>query len=437
MAKLPTPGTIAQTKADPDGITEWVLSNGVHVVLKPTTFKQDSIIFRAVSPGGTSLASDADYIPAATAADVVEQGGLGGFNAIDLDKVLAGTTAAVRADIGPTEQGLAGGSSSKDLETMFQLINLKFTAPRVDPVAFGVFKDRLKVALANDQSMPETVFDEALTAALTQNHPRSRPLTPQRVDEMNLDKSVAFYKDRFADAGSFLFVFVGSFDVATMKPLVERYLGSLPTLHRSEMVKDVGMHPPDSVVEKQVMSGIEPRSQVSIVFSGPFVNDEQHRVIASAMAETLGGNLQRTLREDLGGTYGVEVAPDFQKQPTQEYRLTINFSCDPARVDDLVAATFKEIDRYKELGPSASQVADAREGAARDFQSNSERNEYLLNRILFKYEYGEDVNDVFNMQSYYQQITGQAMRQAAQQYLNTNRYVKVTLMPQAQAAAAR
>ena len=437
MAKLPAAGAVAQTKTASNGITEWTLSNGVHVVLKPTTLKQDEIIFRAISPGGTSLASDADYIPAATAADVVEQGGLGAFNAIDLDKILAGTTAAVRADIGPTEQGLAGGSSNKDLETMFQLINLKFTAPRPDPVAFGVFKDRLKVALANDQSMPETVFDEALTAALTQNHPRSRPLTPERLNEMNLDKSVAFYKDRFADASSFLFVFVGSFDLATMKPLVERYLGGLPSLHRVEMVKDIGMRPPDMVVDKQVRSGIEPRSQVSIVFSGPFQNDEQHRVIASAMAETLGGNLQRTLREDLGGTYGVSVEPSFQKQPTPEYQLSINFSCDPERVDALVAAAFREVDRYKTLGPSASQVQDARTGLTRDFEANSERNEYLLNRLLFKYEYGENVNDVFDMRPYYDQITGAALRQAAQMYLNTNRYVKVTLMPEAQTAVAR
>ena len=231
---------------------------------------------------------------------------------------------------------------------------------------------------------------------------------------MNLDKSVAFYKDRFADASSFQFVFVGSFDLATMKPLVERYLGSLPSLHRAEAVKDIGMHPPDSVVEKQVKSGIEPRSQVSIVFSGPFPNDEQHRVIASAMAETLGGNLQRTLREDLGGTYGVSVEPDFQKRPTQEYRLSINFSCDPERVDALVAAAFREIDRYKALGPSASQVQDARTGAARDFEANSERNEFLLNRLLFKYEYGENVNDVFDMSPYYNQISAGALRQAAQ-----------------------
>jgi len=430
LAKLPTPGTVAkETKKDAFGITEWTLSNGVRVVLKPTTFKQDEIMFRAVSPGGTSLVTDADYIPAATAADVIEQGGLGAFNSRDLAKVLAGTTAVVRADIGATEEGLAGGSARKDLETMFQLAYLKFTAPRADPVAFGVLKDQLKVALANQRSMPETVFDDALSAALTQNHPRAQPLTPERLDQMNLDRSLAFYKDRFADASDFIFVFVGSFDLATMKPLVERYLGSLPSLRRMEMVKDVGMHPPSDVVDRQVRSGIEPRSQVSIVFSGPFQNDEAHRVIASAMADTLGGNLQRTLREDLGGTYGVGVEPQFQKRPAQEYRFAINFSCDPARTDALVAAAFRVIDVFKALGPSQSQVADARAGLARDFETNSRENRYLLNRILFKYEYGEDVGDVFNMQPYYDQVTVAAIRDAAQAYLDTNRYVKVTLMP--------
>ena len=134
---------------------------------------------------------------------------------------------------------------------------------------------------------------------------------------MNLDKSLAFYKDRFADASDFTFVFVGSFDLATMKPLVERYLGSLPALRRNEAPKDVGMRPPAGVVQRQVKSGIAPRSQVSIVFSGAFENDEMHRVIVRTMGDTLAGNLQRTLREDLGGTYGVSVVTSFTKLPVR------------------------------------------------------------------------------------------------------------------------
>jgi len=431
LARLPSAGAVAATSAnDALGITEWRLANGVRVVLKPTMLKQDEILFRAVSPGGTSLASDQDFIPAETATMVIGQGGLGGLSRLDLDKVLAGTTAFVRADIGETDEGLAGGASRKDLETMFQLVYLTFTAPRADPVAFRVLSDQLKVALANREATPDTMFDEALTAALSQNHPRAQPLTTARLAQMSLDKSLAFYKDRFADASDFTFVFVGSFDLATMKPLVERYLGSLPALRRNEMPKDVGMHPPAGVVEKQVKSGIAPRSQVSIVFTGAFENDEMHRVVARAMSESLAGNLQRTLREDLGGTYGVSVESTFDKYPAGEYRITITFACDPARTESLVRTAFQVIEQFKRDGPIQGQVIDARSALMRDFESNSERNDYLLNRIVFKYEYGEDVREVFDMRPLYDQLTVATLRDAARAYLNTNRYVEVTLQPE-------
>ena len=431
LARAPTAGSVAgTTTADTLGITEWTLSNGVKVVLKPTTFKQDEIVFRAISPGGTSLASDADYIPAETADAVVAQGGLGDFSRIDLDKVLAGTTASVRADIGPTEEGLSGGAARKDLETMFQLIYLTFTAPRADPVAFKVLTEQLKITLANREAQPDSLYNRALDAALSQNHPRAEPLTPANVDRMDLAKSMTFYKERFSDASDFTFVFVGSFDLPTVKPLVEKYLGGLPSQRRNEMVKDVGIRPPSGIVQRQVKSGIAPRSQVSIVFSGPFQNDEQHRVIAQAMADTVAGNLQRTLREDLGGTYGVSMVPRFSKRPIGEYRFTISFACDPARTDALMKTAFTVIDEYKRNGPGQGQVADTRSTLLRDLETNSASNLYLLNRILFKYEFDEDVKDVFNMRPFYDSVTVAALRDAAREYLSTDRYVAVTLVPE-------
>ena len=431
LARPPAAGAVASTAStDAIGITEWRLSNGVRVVLKPTTFKQDEILFRAVSPGGTSLASDEDFIAAETADAVIAQGGLSGFSRLDLEKVLAGTTASVRADIGDTEEGLAGGAARKDLETMFQLIYLTFTAPRADPVAFGVLTEQLKVTLANRQAQPDELFNQAVDAAVSQNHPRALPLTPASVDRMNLGKSLAFYQDRYADASDFIFVFVGSFDLSTMKPLVEKYLASLPSRHSNEVARDVGIRPPPGVVEKQVRSGIAPRSQVSIVFSGPFQNDEAHRVIATAMADTLAGNLQRTLREDLGGTYGVSVVPRFAKRPSGEYRLTITFACDPARTETLVKAAFQVIDNYKRTGPGQQQVADARAALARDLEANVMSNGYLLSRILFKYQFGEDPREVFDLRPFHDQVTVAALRDAAREYLNPNRYVAVTLIPE-------
>jgi zinc protease len=179
-----------------------------------------------------------------------------------------------------------------------------------------------------------------------------------------------------------------------------------------------------------VTSGIAPRSQVSIVFSGAFQNDEMHRLVARTMGETLAGNLQRTLREDLGGTYGVGVTTNFTRNPSAEYRVKIEFSCDPARMETLITNAFRVIDEFKRIGPGEQQVADARLALVRDFETNSGRNDYLLNRIMGKYESGEPLDEVVNMRQFYDQLTVPAIRDAARAYLDTNRYVQVTLVPE-------
>jgi zinc protease len=431
LQPLPAPGRVVKTTTkEALGITEWELSNGVRVVLRPTTFKQDEIVFRAISPGGTSLASDQDFIAAETATAVIGRSGLGTLTESTLEKALAGKNAFVQPQIGNVSEGLRGGASRRDLETMFQLIYLTFTQPRADAEAFRTLTGQLTATLANRQALPDAAFSDAVEEAISQGHPRARPLTPALLPEMRLDRSFAFYKDRFADASDFTFVFVGTIDLDAIKPLVERYLGSLPALHRGEVVKDVGIRPPAGIVERQIRKGVDPRSQVSVVFTGPFQNDQTHRIILRAMAETLEGNLQRTLREDLGGTYGVSVRADSEQRPRGAYRVTIAFACDPARLDSLVSALFQEIEQFRRTGPSRGQVADVRAALARDLETNSRDNAYLLNQLTYKYESGEDVSEVFNVASFHEQITPAAIRDAAQMYLDPTRYVKVTLLPE-------
>jgi zinc protease len=431
LAQLPTPGTVVRASTrEAIGVTEWQLSNGLRVILKPTPYKEDEILFRAVSPGGTSLASDQDLIPAETARQVVAAGGLGPFSSLDLNRVLAGASAGVQADIDDVEESLRGGAARKDVEKMFQLIYLTFTAPRADPVQFEALKTRLRPMLANQQARPEAAFRDALVSALTQDHPRARPLTAASVDQMNLDRSMAFYKSRFADASDFTFVFVGSFDLQTMKPLAERYLASLPSLHRVETAADRGVHPPAGVVERQVVKGLDPRSQVAIVFSGPFQNDPMHRLLLKTMSQMLAGNLHRTLREDLSGTYGVSVEPQSSKYPTPEYKISVGFSCDPARVDDLTAAAWKVIQDFARQGPSSDQLAGARNTLERELETGFQENADLLNELTTRVEYGEDIVDVFNPRPLYDQLTTTALREAARDYLNTRRYVQVTLRPE-------
>jgi zinc protease len=428
---LPAPGKVAETTTKESlGITEWRLSNGARVVLKPTDFKADEVLFRAISPGGTSLAPDRDFVPALTAENVMAESGLGRLNLTDLNKALSTVNAAVRADIGDTDEGLVGGASRRDLETMFQLIHLTFTAPRADATAFAVLQANLKRALANQEAQPEAAFARTLAAALTGDHPRARPLTPEMVDQMSLEKSLAFYKDRFADASDFTFVFVGSFDLPTIRPLVERYLASLPSIDRTETPRDVGIRFPETVIRREVRKGVEPKSQVSIVFPGTFENTEANRILISTMAATLSGNLHRVLREDLGGTYGVSVEPNFGFRPIQEYRVSISFACDPARLDELLRDTWRVIADFKANGPSSGQIADGRLAARRDWETNLQQNPYWLNRITQSYSRGEDVAAAFDPRPYYDQLTAESVRDAARRYLDESRYVEVVLRPE-------
>lgn len=431
LAQTPARGTITRTNTRADiGVTEWQLSNGAKVILKPTPYKEDEILFRAYSPGGTSLAADQDIVPAETADEVVSEGGLGSFSRIDLNKLLAGATTAVRADIGDAEEGMRGGSAKKDIERMFQLIYLNFTAPRADAVQFDALKSRLRPMLANQQSLPDAAFRAALTSALTQDSPRARPLTPASIDQMNLERSLAFYKNRFADASDFTFVFVGSLDLQAMKPLVETYLASLPSLRRVEAAVDRGVRPPASVVEREVVKGVDPRSQVAIVFNGPFQNTPVNRLLIKTMGEMLGGNLHHVLREELGGTYGVNVDSRFSKFPTSEYQISIGFSCDPARLKELTDAAWNEIRTFAERGPSAEFLASVRTQVDRDLENGYQENADLLNDLLESVENGEDLANVFNQKALYDQVTVAALRNAAREYLNLKRYVQVTQRPE-------
>jgi len=431
LDKAPEPGRITKTtNKEAFGITEWDLSNGVKVVLKPTDYKQDEIVFRATSPGGTSLASDADFIPARTATQAMSVSGLGKFSAIDLRKVLTGKIASANPLIGELEEGISGSCSPKDLETMFQLIYLRFTAPRADPDAFAANLQQGRAILANQQASPGYAFSETLQSTLTQNHPRARMMTAEMIDQMNLDKSLAFYRDRFADASDFTFVFVGSFDLQTMRPFVEQYLASLPALHRNETWKDVGIRSPKGVVEKVVKKGIEPQSQAAIVFTGPFQYDREHKVAIRALGMVLDTKLREVMRQDLSGTYGVSVSPGYTEIPRQEYTFSIQFGCNPQRTDELVKVVFQEIENLKKNGPSEKQVSDVREALLRDFETNSKQNGYLLSQLYFRYQLHEDLGEFFGLGEYYKTLNAKMILDAALTYLNMENYVKVILLPE-------
>lgn len=433
METPPARGTIVKTTLRPDaGITEWTLSNGAIVVLKPTTLKEDQILFRAAAPGGTSLASEAELVPARVADAVVPAGGIGQFNAVTLDKILTGKAVGVTPFIDEISQGMQGGSASQDLETLFQLVHLRFTQPRADPIAFAAMASQAKGLLANQMASPDVVFNQAINAIVSRNSPRRQPETPAMVDQWNLAKSLAFYKARFADASQFRFVFVGSFTPDMIKPFVETYLASLPATPTHETWQDVGIAAPTGIIEKTIEKGIAPKSQVAILFTGPFQYDDAHRLALRTMTLVLQSRLSDTIRQELGGTYSITATADTTKFPRPEYRLRIEWTCDPARTAALVARVFEEIAFVKATAFSAGQQAVIRDILQREFETDSQNNGYLLGQIARRYEDGDGatIAAAVNLPGQIAALTGDQIVQAARTYLDLKNYVKVTLMPE-------
>ena len=214
---------------------------------------------------------------------------------------------------------------------------------------------------------------------------------------------MAFYKDRFADAGDFTFVFVGSFNADEMKPLVERYLASLPTTGRKESWKDTGVRYARGVVQKRVDKGLEPQSRAAIVFTGPFTHNQTERVAIRAMAEVLQSRLHETLRESLGGTYGVTAAAGYLQIPVPEFSVNISFSCAPERTEELVKAALQQVELLKSAGPTEKQLTDAKEKLLRDFETNRKQNNYLLAQLSIRYQYGEDLDNALHARGVLQQ----------------------------------
>jgi len=437
-ALLPSPparGAIVKTTAHPEtGVTEWTLSNGATVVLKPTKLKEDQIVFRATAPGGTSLASDADFVPARVADDVIAAGGAGAFSSVVLDRMLSGKALGVVPFITEVEQGMAGGSTPQDLETMFQLLYLRFTQPRADTAAFAALAAQAKAMLANQTASPDVVFNRTINTVLSSNHPRRQPDTEASVDRWDLQKSLAFYKARFADASNFTFVFVGSFTPEDIKPLVETYVGGLPASHAHERWRDPGVAAPATVVEKTVEKGIAPRSAVAIVFHGPFEYDAPHILQLHTMTMLLESRLFDTIRQELGGTYSITASPDATRFPRPEYTVRIEWTCDPARAESLSQRVFKEIDFVKSTRLSGAQMDRVRESLLREYETNSQDNRFLLNQISQAYEDGDpsDLAVMLDVPGQIKTLTADAVQQASRTYLDSSRYVKVVLMPEKQ-----
>jgi len=428
------PGKISSSKTDDElQTTTLKLSNGATVILKATNFKNDEIVFRAFSKGGHSLVKDADYFSALNAAAIVSQSGVGNFSAIDLGNMLKGKNTGLSPSISLYSEGLSGSTIPKETETLLQLVHLYFTAPRKDKDAFESFKTRQKQLYANLAANPQIYFSSEFQKMMTQNNPRAGGLPkPEDFDKINLDRSIQIYKERFANAGDFTFVLVGAFDEDSVRPLLEKYIGSLPGTLQKENFKDLGIRPPAGKVDKIITKGADPKSIVNIVFTNPVPYNANDAYALRSLAEVMDIKLVEQLREEKGGVYGVSAYGAINKVPYSYAAFNISFPCAPENVDTLSKAAIDELKKIIRSGVGADDLAKVKEQQKRKLETDLKQNQFWMNALYDAWYLGNNPAEILNKQKQVEGLTSKMIQDAAKKYINLNSYIRATLQPDKQ-----
>ena len=427
MKEAPKGGKIISEKeGDIYGSTKLVLSNGVTVYVKKTDFKADEIRMKGTSLGGKSIFPDKDALNFAVMDNVIAVGGFGNFSQVDLTKVLAGKKVSVNAGLGATTENVFGTCSPKDFETMMQLTYLTFTAPRKDAEAFESFKNRMKAQLESAQANPLSSINDSLQKAMYNNHPRVVMMKPEMVDQIDYDRILEMYNDRFKDASDFTFYFVGNIDLETAKPLIAEYLGALPAINRKETFKDTKMSIRKGVYKNEYAKEQQtPTATIVFLYSGKAPYTLKNDILLSFATQVLDMVYTEEVREKEGGTYGVNCFGDLQKYPKEQLLLQIVFQTDPAKKDKLAGIVVDELKKLAAEGPSDVHLQKVKEYMLKKYADNQKENGYWMNNLNDYFYYGMDMTEGYT--DIVNSITAKDIQKFVSDLLKQGNEIEVTM----------
>lgn len=372
------------------GTTEWILSNGVKVILKPTTFKKDEILLTSFSEGGLSQVKNVSDLPSATMATaIVSNNGLGEFNQIDLDKILTGKIASVSPYIDRYTEGFNGNSSVSDFTTMLQLIYLNFTGVRKDDNAFAALINGYKASLANSASDPRKAFSDSVNVMLTNHNPRTVIFNTETLDKVNQDKALAIFRERFSNPADFTFIFTGNVDPNNkeMKDAICTYLGGMKAAQAIEKYTDNGIRYPKGKVsdyfEKQMKVN---KASNFILYSGVLPFDMTNRTVMTAIGNILSIRYVESIREKEGATYGVGVRGSLIKTPINEALLMMQFDTDPARQTKMIGLIHEEVQKIAKEGPLPADVQKVKENMLKEYSEKLAENSWWSAALNLYYQ---------------------------------------------------
>lgn len=410
---------VAATTNDVLGTTEWTLSNGMKVIYKQTTFKDDEIRMSAYSEGGLTALPQDDPYTLQVLGDIITLGGVGNFSSIDLPKVLAGKKVSVSPYISTYSEGMSGSCSPKDLETMLQLVYLYFTAPRADEEAFQSTMERTKAMLKNMELNPMITISDTLNKVMYNNHPLTVRMKAEDYDKVDYAKAMEMYKDRFADPNNFTFVFVGNIDVKTFRPLVEQYLASLKKSKRSENWKNIGLAVnDDNYVTHYRKEMQDPKTSVYMIYNGDMEYNLYNDTYMDVLSDVLDIVYTKSIREEQGGTYGVGVMGSINNRPENDFRFLIAFDTNDevyATLMDIAKAGLKDI---AENGPRQEDLSKVLENKLKKRTEELQENKFWTNTIVSAKR--DNIDFVTEYENIIKGITVESLADFAKQIVNGN-----------------
>jgi len=434
MDRPSRPGTIvAETEDRALGIVRLTFSNGVKAIVKPTGGLQDQVLLSARRFGGYNLFDEKDLASARFAGTVVNSMGLKEFTPLELGKLLAGRNAGVSLQLSPDIDEVAGAAGSKpeDLEAMLQMLWLRFDGVRRDPDLFKSFVTRQQEALRHRDASPQARFGDAVIDAMYGKHPyEPRAATLADLAQLDLDRSIALYRQRFSSAKGFTFVVVGNLDPEKIKPLLAAYLGTLPTQDLPLAYRDVGLRYATGVIKREIKAGTEPRSTVSINFSGPVTWSPEEQLRLQALVEVMNLRIVDVLREKMGLIYGGTMSGAISRLPYEHYGIGTSLPTAPEQVERLTAALFAEIERLKNEGPDQAELDKVKRTWAQTWSRSLQSNTFWAAALGAAELYGTDPHRILDQMQRAGALTTRDVQRAAQRYFDIGNYVQVVLNPE-------
>ena len=410
--------------------TEWTLSNGATIVIKNTDFKKDEVLFTSYSLGGKSVYDQNMDISADIAASVIENSGIGSFDYNSLNKLLADKEVSVSPYLGYLTEGLSGSSQVKDLETMFQLTYLYFTDIRVDSLAYLSYMSRIKGVLENKKNSPEGVFGDTLGAVSVNYNPRQRPLSTNMLKEADLKDIQKIAKDRFYDASDFKFFFVGNIDLKTFKPLVEKYIGGIPSSYRNEKWRDLKIEAPHGVVKKDVYAGQSSKSISYIAFHGDFKYKLKNAITIDLIDKILTDRLLKEIRENSSEVYSIYADGSVSKFPKPEYQISVVYGSGPENVEKIQGEVFDQIKNLQKVKPTENELSKAKKNLLRKRETSIRDNSfwliYLKNGFLYNDGYFKSLDRYLKK---IERFSTGDIRDGADKYFDFNNFYIISLKP--------